>query len=69
MSCMHYDCTYRDMNGSCKVTACANPKYDNSGTYVMEAGGTFRKVADNSVEFTEFGPGTLPGSYKNPDEN
>ena len=31
--CIHFDCTYRNNNGYCTCTACANPKYNGSGTY------------------------------------
>lgn len=47
--CTHYDCSFRNSDGYCMVTACVNPNYNTSGTYIVDKSGNIEKY-DNRRE-------------------
>lgn len=43
-NCPH-NCSYRQSNGYCRLTACINPEYNLSGTYAVGKNGSLMKVS------------------------
>lgn len=43
--CSHV-CPFKASSGFCSVTACVNPKYNHSGTYVVDESGVARRIDD-----------------------
>ena len=49
--CSHA-CSFKASSGFCSVTACVNPKYNHSGTYVVDESGVARRIDDACLHET-----------------